>query len=350
MAMEIRRTITGPDGSPAHDGQILCIAYNPLRREISTGSADTTIKTWLSETGDHVRTLAEHKGWVTGLAFATSHKVLFSCSIDGNVLVWNKGDLLQREKVGQKSQASREVDIPSTVKPGPLHCLAWDARRTNLVVGANGHIWVYSTIPEHEMSPNSKVVIKLQTLLRDAHGARSVEDALVRGILCIDSGKLYSVGYDRMLCMWDTDGSRKISDKPKKGKKGAHDGAGTLTMDVPQLRKVGTPVECHEAAISAVTFDPDNNWVITGSFDRQVKIWAGDSKKPVAIIDEAHGISDTVTGLVYCPSTRTLWISSNSASPLVYDPRSATDITPFLQQVSGAQFVADGRGWPLDGR
>ena len=71
MAMEIRRTITSPDGSPAHDGQILCIAYNPLRREISTGSADTTIKTWLSETGDHVRTLAEHKGWVTGLAFAT---------------------------------------------------------------------------------------------------------------------------------------------------------------------------------------------------------------------------------------------------------------------------------------
>ena len=25
-------------------------------------------------------------------------------------------------------------------------------------------------------------------------------------------------------------------------------------------------------------------------------------------------------------------MSSNSASPLVYDPRSATDITPFLQQ------------------
>ena len=61
-----------------------------------------------------------------------------------------------------------------------------------------------------------------------------------------------------------------------------------------------------------------------------MRIWAGDSKKPVAVIDEKNGIDDTVTGLAYCPATKTLWMSSNSAHPLVYDPRSATDITPFL--------------------
>jgi len=331
MAMEIRRTITSPDGSPAHDGQILCIAFNPLRKEISTGSQDTTIKTWVSETGDYVRTLNEHKGWVTGLVYAASHKVLFSCSIDGRVLVWNKGELLQKERVGA-AQGRGDVEVPPSVKPGPLHCLAWDARRNNLVVGANGHIWVYAAIPEFEMTPTCKNVIKLQALLRDAHAARGSEDALVRGIITTESGKLYSVGHDRMLCMWDTDGSRKISEKPKKGKAKGNDGSGSLTMDVPQLRKVGSPVTCHDAAISAVTFDPDNNWVITGSFDRQVKIWAGDGKKPVAVIDEKTGIDDTVTGLVYCPATKTLWMASNSASPLVYDPRSATDITPYLQQ------------------
>ena len=48
--------------------------------------------------------------------------------------------------------------------------------------------------------------------------------------------------------------------------------------------------------------------------------------------DEQTGIDDTVTGLAYCPATKTLWMASNSAQPLVYDPRSATDITPFLQQ------------------
>ena len=69
MAMEIRRRITGDDNTSAHDGLILCIAYNQHRREIFTGAQDNLVKTWLSETGEHVRTLMEHKGWVTGLAF-----------------------------------------------------------------------------------------------------------------------------------------------------------------------------------------------------------------------------------------------------------------------------------------
>lgn len=47
---------------------------------------------------------------------------------------------------------------------------------------------------------------------------------------------------------------------------------------------------------------------------------------------DIDGFTDTLTGLAYCPATKTLWMSSNSTSPLVYDPRSATDITPFLQQ------------------
>ena len=58
MAMEIRRVITGPNDTSAHDGPILCVAYNAARREIYTGSQDTLIKTWLSESGEHVHTLA----------------------------------------------------------------------------------------------------------------------------------------------------------------------------------------------------------------------------------------------------------------------------------------------------
>ena len=57
-----------------------------------------------------------------------------------------------------------------------------------------------------------------------------------------------------------------------------------------------------------------------------------DAKKPVAEIDEKGGIDDTVTGLAYCPATKTLWMASNSPNLLVYDLRSATDITPYLQQ------------------
>ena len=171
MAMEIRRVI-----SDAHDQPILAVAYNPLRREIFTGSQDTTIKVWLSETGELLRTLHEHAGWVTGLAFASEIRLLFSCSVDGRILAWSKGDLIQKEKVGDRSANEK-----SLAQSGPIYCLAWDARRQNLVAGANGHIWVYTVIPDNlDMLSREKPVIRFHSLLRDAHSARGAEEP-VRG-------------------------------------------------------------------------------------------------------------------------------------------------------------------------
>ena len=44
----------------------------------------------------------------------------------------------------------------------------------------------------------------------------------------------------------------------------------------------------------------------------------------------SHG--DTLTGIAYVPATKTLWMSANSAHPLVYDPRSAQDVTEYMLQ------------------
>ena len=118
------------------------------------------------------------------LAFSPELRVLFSCSIDGRVLVWNKAELIQKEKVGAAKGA--ESEIAGGARSGPLHCLAWDARRHSLVVGANGHIWVYSASPDTEVNSNTKQVIKLTSLL-DAHGA-SPENALVRDIISTVTG------------------------------------------------------------------------------------------------------------------------------------------------------------------
>ena len=65
-------------------------------------------------------------------------------AIDGRILVWSKGDLLQKEKVGDKTTAASAYGVQS----GPLYCLAWDARRQNLVAGANGHLWVYTVVAD----------------------------------------------------------------------------------------------------------------------------------------------------------------------------------------------------------
>ena len=322
MAMEVRRTI-----ADAHDQAILCVAYNAQRREIFTGSQDATIKAWASEAGTLERTLVEpgrataHAGWVTGLAFAPEVRVLFSCSIDGRILAWSfKGELLQKEKVGGKDLSEVAAKGPN----GPLYCLAWDARRGHVVAGANGAIFVYSVIVDGSevFSAREGRIIRFHSVLRDAHGEEPV-----RGILTTESGKVYSCGYDRSICIWDSDSFSLertevgLNDKKKKGKKAEAEQEGTL-------RKIHEVKNCHDGAISAVTFDPDNNWLITGGFDRVVRIWAGDGK-PVASIDS---FNDTLTGIAYVPATKTLWMSANSAHPLVYDPRSAQDVTEYMLQ------------------
>eukprot|EP00966_Prymnesium_polylepis_P143252 3306632-Prymnesium_polylepis.2 len=258
MAMEVRRTI-----ADAHEGAILCVAYNAQRREIFTGSQDTLIKVWLAESGELLRTLQEHAGWVTGLAFAPELRVLFSCSIDGRILVWSKNELLQKEKVGSGKGESADSAGPLQ-KGGPLYCLAWDARRHNLVAGANGHIWVYTAVAENvDLTSRDRPLIKYHSVLRDAHSSRGMEEP-VRAIISTEGGKLFSVGYDRSLCIWDTDHLAQTGlrgdGKAAKKKKGGDGGVG---YGDALLKKTGGKDNCHDGAISAVTFDPDNNWIIT---------------------------------------------------------------------------------------
>jgi WD40 repeat protein len=40
--------------------------------------------------------------------------------------------------------------------------------------------------------------------------------------------------------------------------------------------------------------------------------------------------SDTISALCYVPPAQTLWISANSPSPIVYDPRSGINVTDFV--------------------
>ncbi|EPZ34260.1 hypothetical protein O9G_001873 [Rozella allomycis CSF55] len=62
--MEYKTTI-----DDTHSKSITCIAYHPIRKEIFTGSEDSSIKVWDIDTGKHLATLSEHKGWITSLYY-----------------------------------------------------------------------------------------------------------------------------------------------------------------------------------------------------------------------------------------------------------------------------------------
>lgn len=162
--MEIRRTI-----SEVHEQPVLCVAYNPAQRHIFTGSQDSTIKCWHSENGEHVRTLKQHAGWVTGLVYATEIRVLFSCSIDGFIMSWSaKGELLDKERAGGKDAGQAEA---GRTQSGPMYCIAWDARRSAIIVGANALVVVFAvSCGDNVDLHGGKKIFRLLGTLKDDKG------------------------------------------------------------------------------------------------------------------------------------------------------------------------------------
>lgn len=77
--------------------QVLCVAYNPFHGELYSGAQESVIKVWDAVTGQLLRRLTGHKGWVTDLLYVPAARLLFSCSLDHTIKAWT--DLGQEVQV-----------------------------------------------------------------------------------------------------------------------------------------------------------------------------------------------------------------------------------------------------------
>jgi WD40 repeat protein len=134
-------------------------------------------------------------------------------------------------------------------------------------------------------------------------GNRASHTDIVSCMLSCEA-KFYSGGYDRKLIIYES---------------------------LPHWLKVHvvtTINDAHEAGITCMTYakDAENAWIITGSFDRTIKLWSTDGN----CLQRFDGFLDTVTGIAYVPPTQILWVSCNSIFPVFLDPRSTLNVRTFL--------------------
>eukprot|EP00002_Diphylleia_rotans_P004477 TRINITY_DN1330_c0_g2_i4.p1 TRINITY_DN1330_c0_g2~~TRINITY_DN1330_c0_g2_i4.p1 ORF type:complete len:685 (+),score=88.24 TRINITY_DN1330_c0_g2_i4:129-2183(+) len=267
MAIELRRVV-----NDVHDRPVLSLSYSAFYREIYTGSEDGSIRAWDRETGRYIRHLGEHKGWVTGLHYHPDHKILFSASVDGRIVAWSPTGVIHDE------------DLKT-----PIYCMAWDSRRQQLVVGCHSYIRSFvllrDNIEQHK-----------RPILRKGFTVKAHHD-VIRGLAYFE-GKVYSASYDRSIACHDSESLRKV-----------------IHME-----------NCHMAGISTLVMDTDNSWIITGSFDRTVRLWSQDCK----LLHKFDGFEDTISGLCYIPITRTLWASDGGTSLTALDLRTTSKITEYL--------------------
>ena len=240
---------------------------------------------WDSETGKFLRLLngdkdKNHKGTVSGIIYVTSNKSLFSCSMDNSIILWTgKGDNLQRENLS-----------------GPVYTLTYNEKYDHLLAGGNRFVRVYK-IDTYNLDLQREGVMSVLQDICD-------HDDFVRHIVCTEAGRFCTLGYDHAAQVYD--------------------------LDEPRYRRHQTVKKVHDAAVTAVGYDSDSNRVITGSFDRRIKVWNIDTFKPQHTV---HNLTDSPTGIVYIPSTHSFWVTVNHNMPMVFDSRDFLNATEFKYQV-----------------
>ncbi|KAI9189142.1 hypothetical protein H9P43_000570 [Blastocladiella emersonii ATCC 22665] len=286
----------------AHPKPITCIAHHTGRREVISGSEDSIIRAWDTDTGRLTATFEGHSGWITALVYCKEIKCLVSSSQDGTIIVWsNNCKILQKIQTGS-----------------PVYSLAWNSRRNQLMCGQKGGVRVYQAKEDFHIlqastgtAGNASHIPDLVFDLKDLHlpaGSRGSGGSTHTDIVsCLHSceARFYSGGFDQRLVIYES-----------------------LPHGL-RVQVVTSIANAHDAGITCMTYakDAENAWLITGSFDRCVKLWSLDGN----CLQRFDGFLDTITGLAYVPPIQTLWISCNSLFPIFLDPRSGVNISDFVK-------------------
>ncbi|XP_063680479.1 uncharacterized WD repeat-containing protein alr3466-like isoform X1 [Bolinopsis microptera] len=265
-----------------HSKPITAITVNPLRREIITGSEDGSIKIWEAESGKTVQNLNKHQGWVTDLFFWQEAKLLVSASNDGLIITWSSSSIPHQViKIGN-----------------PIYCVSWNSKREQIIIGLNKSVKAFNLVDGTSLS-SPYLDEKCETVTHHTD--------IVKSIVCIDS-RVYTASFDRALIMYET--SSYPSDHT--------------------LHVISAFRQAHAAAITCLTIIRDsesNTWqILSGSFDRSVKIWTQD----IQLIHKIEGLSGTITSICYIPLTKVLWVLCGSQDVSMFDPKSGENITEYV--------------------
>lgn len=281
---------------------------------IVSGSYDNTIKVWDLESGNLINTLDGHEGDITALATTKNNKYIIASSLDLTISIWN---FETSELVHLITEDSVALTLAVTsdnkfLVAGFRDCTVkiFDLENCSLVKTLVGHSDLVTSIA---IVPDNSTIIsgswdktikvwdfKSGKLLRTLAGHT---DSITT--LTVDADDVASLSMDQTLKIWEIQTGKlktTIGTQPDimhslnltSDNKYLIFGSGKFIciLDLSDSQKTQY-LTGHTSNVCSVTVSDDCKYIVSGSYDKTVKIWKQEADKPKTPV-----ITDSLTDLL----------------------------------------------------
>ena len=298
---------------------VSAVTFSPDGTQIAAATG-SNVKIWDAGTGEELRTLIGHAGWVLDVAFSPDGKKLVSTSFDETTKIWSVTP--GQEEITVSGQGIGFAHV--AFSPGGAE-FATDG------VDGSATIW------------NSTTGQSRQTFT--GHTGRVVGIAFNP-----DGSLLATASFDATARVWNTktgqelytiaahqDGVRDAAFSPNGSMLATGGFDGTAKLWDPRTGEKIMELTGHEGSVLGVAFSPDGTKLATSATDTTAIIWDLNTGKSLFIL---AGHSDPLPDIAYSPDGTKVATASQDGTAIIWDTGTGSKLITLTGHGSEIQSVA----------